>query len=411
MKPYLFMKRLFDFTGALLLLALLGFLLVIIAAAVLVFSGRPALFRQIRAGREGKPFTMYKFRTMKNIGSGDADFTTNNISIPGAFLRRSGLDELPQLFNILRGEMSFIGPRPLLCEYLPLYTARQARRQELLPGITGWSQVNGRNAITWEKRLNLDCWYVEHVSLRVDCRILFCTVKCLFHATGVNHSSSLTMPSFQATKDASLLILGAGGHGRVVADAAKETCLYKRIAFLDDALPAGNSGGYKILGRFEDYPLFSGSFANAVVAIGNNKARLHLLRRLEEAGYILPVIVHPRAFVSVGASIGNGTVVLTGAVIVTGARLGAGCIINTLASVDHDCLLGDGVHICPGAHLAGTVRVGDLTTVFTSAGVANNICIGAQTVIASGAAVVCDIPSSVMAAGVPAIVKKTIGGE
>lgn len=408
MRHYLFIKRMFDFTLALCLLMLLSPLLLLIAAGILALSGRPTLFKQIRAGRDGKPFVLYKFRTMKSSENGKADFTTNNISVSGAFLRRCGLDELPQLFNILRGDMSFIGPRPLLCEYLPLYTARQIRRQKLLPGITGWAQVNGRNNISWEKRLELDCWYVEHVNLWIDCRILLRTVKCLFRATGVNHSGNLIMPRFEATKDASLLILGAGGHGRVVADAARETGLYKRIAFLDDALPAGKSNEYEILGCFDDYALFSESFANAVVAIGNNGARLQRLHQLKQAGYFLPAIVHPSAFVSDGAIIGSGTVVLGGAIIVTGARLGAGCIINTLASVDHDCVLGNGVHICPGAHLAGTVHVGDLTTVYTSAGVANNISIGRQSVIAAGAAVVCDIPPDVMAAGIPAVVKKKI---
>lgn len=411
MKPYLFLKRLFDFTNALLLLVLLCPLFLITTVTILLFSGKPALFRQIRAGRMGKPFTVYKFRTMKNTESGNVDFTTNKITALGFFLRRCGLDELPQLLNILHGEMSFIGPRPLLCEYVPLYTAQQARRQEILPGITGWAQVNGRNAITWEKRLELDCWYVEHVNLRFDCHIILLTVKCLFKAIGVNNSSSLTMPPFNATKEASLLILGAGGQGHVVADAAKETGIYKRIAFLDDALPVGNSTGCEILGSFEDYSLFLGDFANAVVAIGNNQTRLYLLRRLEHDGYLLPAIVHPRAFVSSGAKVGDGSVILTGAVIVTGARLGVGCIVNTLASVDHDCKLGDGVHICPGAHLAGTVSVGDLTTVYTSASVASNVCIGTQTVIASGSSVVCDIPSHVMAAGLPAVVKKTLGSE
>lgn len=408
MKFYFRVKRIPDICFAFLLILLFSPVLLLIASAILLFEGKPVFFCQVRAGRNGKPFTVYKFRTMEQTLPGAHRFDTQKISTLGSFLRRFGLDELPQIFNILRGEMSFIGPRPLLCDYLPLYTKQQWSRQEILPGITGWAQVHGRNAITWEKRLELDCWYVEHASLFVDCRIIWMTVQCIFTASGVNYSPEITMLPFKATRDASLLILGAGGHGQVVADAARETGLYKRISFLDDKTATETGNTCKILGHFDDYERVRREFANAAVAIGDNRLRLNLINRLEQAGYHLPVIVHPSAHISSEASVEPGSIILGGAIVATGAHIGKGCIINTLAGIDHGCVLGDCVHVCPGSHLAGNVRVGQMTTVYTGASIANNISIGEQSRIAAGAAVVCDIPSGVMAAGVPAMVKKRL---
>lgn len=403
MRLYPAFKRQMDFICALILLIVLLPLLAGTALFILLFSGRPVLFRQTRSGCSGKPFTILKFRTMEQADTND--FSTRRITFPGRLLRRCGLDELPQLLNILKGEMSFVGPRPLPCDYLPLYTARQARRLQMPPGLTGWAQVNGRNAVSWENRLKMDSWYVEHAGFRLDCHILLMTVGCVVRGVGVNHCAEMTMPPFEATRDASLLILGAGGHGRVIAETAQRAGLYKRIAFLDDS-GASECGGFAILGCFNEYTRFADRFADATVALGDNMMRLSWLRRLEEAGYRLPVLIHPSAVVGRGAVIGKGSVVLSGAVVVTGAALGIGCIVNTLAGVDHDCRLGDGVHICPGAHLAGSVQIGELTTVYTGASAANNVKIGARSRVAAGAAVVHDLPCNVLAAGIPAVVKK-----
>ncbi|MDR3645406.1 MAG: NeuD/PglB/VioB family sugar acetyltransferase, partial [Clostridia bacterium] len=385
-------------------------LMLLILLLIRVCSGRPVIFAQQRSGLDGKPFILYKFRTMNGCHTGEGCHDTSRVSRPGRLLRRCGLDELPQLVNIAKGDMSFVGPRPLLCEYERLYTPRQACRRQVRPGLTGWAQVNGRNAVTWEKRLELDAWYVENISPRLDGRILLRTVKYVMRSVGVNHSGGATMPSFNGTRDASLLILGAGGHGRVIADAAFETGLYTRIAFLDDILPAGNADGADVIGCFDNYRAFSGDFGNAAVALGDNQKRVFWLRRLSEAGFELPVIIHPRAFVSRGAHIGPGGAVLADAVVVTGVTAGFGCIFNTLSSADHDCSLGDGVHLCPGAHLAGTVKVGSFTTIYTAACVANNVTIGGNSIVAAGAAVTHDIPCGVMAAGVPCVIKKTLGG-
>lgn len=168
------LKRAFDFAAALFLLALLTPVLLAAAFSVRVFLGRPVLFRQIRPGLHGQPFVFYKFRTMDDAcdAAGSRLPDAERLSRFGRALRASSLDELPQLWNVLRGDMSLVGPRPLLMEYLPLYSPEQQRRHEVPPGITGWAQVNGRNALSWEEKFALDVWYVDHRSFLLDLKIL-----------------------------------------------------------------------------------------------------------------------------------------------------------------------------------------------------------------------------------------------
>ena len=169
-----------------------------ISALLWMSMGWPILFRQKRPGRYGKPFELFKFRTMAELRDeggkllADADRLTR----VGRWLRRTSLDELPQLWNVLRGDISLVGPRPLLMSYLPRYSPKQARRHEVLPGITGWAQVNGRNALTWEEKFELDVWYVDHWSLWLDLRILAETVKCVLLRRGVSSDGHATMPEF-----------------------------------------------------------------------------------------------------------------------------------------------------------------------------------------------------------------------
>jgi sugar transferase EpsL len=186
-------KRAFDLIVALALLAVLWPLMLVVALLVRWRMGAPALFRQQRPGLGGRPFMLYKFRTMKDGAQPDAE----RLTALGGTLRRLSLDELPQLINVLRGDMSLVGPRPLLMEYLPLYSARQARRHEVRPGITGWAQVNGRNALGWPEKLELDAWYVEHRGLGLDLRILALTVARVFSGRGVAQPGSATMEKFR----------------------------------------------------------------------------------------------------------------------------------------------------------------------------------------------------------------------
>lgn len=182
-----------------LVLPVLGFA----ALVVLLDLGTPVLYRQVRPGLHGELFTLYKFRTMRPHGT-DEDMLASDphrLTRVGRFLRATSIDELPQLFNVLRGEMSLVGPRPLLPQYLDLYTERQARRHEVRPGMTGWSQIHGRNAMAWEDRLEMDVWYVEHRSLRLDARILAATPLVAFKGSGVSEPGSATMTPFQGCDD------------------------------------------------------------------------------------------------------------------------------------------------------------------------------------------------------------------
>jgi lipopolysaccharide/colanic/teichoic acid biosynthesis glycosyltransferase len=183
----LFAKRVIDVVGAGAALAALSPVIGLAAAAIRVTMGKPAFFEHVRPGLDGKPFKLVKLRTMRAAKPGEVYFRTDaeRITPLGRFLRRTSIDELPELWNVLRGDMSLVGPRPLLMEYLPKYTPEQARRHELRPGITGWAQVNGRQSIPFSRRLALDVWYVDHWSLMLDLKILAMTVRDVFARSGV----------------------------------------------------------------------------------------------------------------------------------------------------------------------------------------------------------------------------------
>lgn len=195
------MKRLFDIAFSLFLLVACAPLMALTAFSVRLAMGSPVLLRQARPGLNGRPFAFLKFRSMTDARDAEGKLLPDEERLTsfGRWLRRSSLDELPQLINVLRGDMSLVGPRPLLMEYLPLYSARQARRHDVRPGITGWAQVNGRNAISWEEKFEYDVWYVEHQSLALDLRILFMTFARLFRRSDVSHGGHATMPRFSGS--------------------------------------------------------------------------------------------------------------------------------------------------------------------------------------------------------------------
>ena len=196
------LKRLFDASAALLLLLLLAPLMVVLALLIRYQLGSPILFRQTRPGQQGQAFTMYKFRTMLNTmdSTGKLLIDAERLAPFGAWLRSTSLDELPELWNVLKGDMSLVGPRPLLMEYVPLYTPEQARRLQVRPGITGWAQINGRNAISWEERFALDNWYVDHHSFWLDVKILVGTVKKVLSRSGIHADNDVTMPKFTGSQ-------------------------------------------------------------------------------------------------------------------------------------------------------------------------------------------------------------------
>lgn len=195
-------KRAADLIAALVLAVLLAPLVLLLVVLVRVKLGGPVFFRQLRPGRSGVPFQMIKFRTMTDERGADGELLPDaqRLTPFGRMLRATSLDELPELWNVLKGDMSFVGPRPLLTEYLPLYSPEQARRHEVRPGITGWAQVNGRNAISWERKLKLDVWYVDNRSFWLDVKILAETVACVFRRNGISAPGEATMSKFTGSE-------------------------------------------------------------------------------------------------------------------------------------------------------------------------------------------------------------------
>jgi sugar transferase EpsL len=196
-------KRILDLLLTIPGIIVLSPLLLLVSILVGVKFGTPILFRQKRPGYLGRPFWIYKFRTMTDVRDAQSNLLPDaeRITRLGRFLRSSSLDELPEMFNVLRGEMSWVGPRPLLMQYLERYSPEQARRHEVLPGITGWAQINGRNALTWEEKFNLDVWYVDHWSFWLDIKILFLSVFKVLRREGINQPGQATAEEFMGNHD------------------------------------------------------------------------------------------------------------------------------------------------------------------------------------------------------------------
>ena len=197
------MKRAFDLIVLVLALPILLPVLVLLVLLVRLNLGSPVFFRQKRPGYSGNIFEMIKFRTMTNDRDSENNLLADSERLTrfGKLLRSTSLDELPELWNVLRGEMSLIGPRPLLIEYLPLYSREQARRHEVLPGLTGWAQVNGRNNISWDEKFKLDIWYVDHRSVLLDMKILLLTIMKVFKSEGISQKGHVTMEKFKGSKN------------------------------------------------------------------------------------------------------------------------------------------------------------------------------------------------------------------
>ena len=195
-------KRVLDVLGAAIGLIVFSPILLVISLMIRREMGSPVLFQQTRPGRHGKPFQMVKFRTMRNAtdAEGKPLPDAERLTKLGQFLRSSSLDELPELWNVLKGEMSLVGPRPLLMEYLPLYSEEQARRHEVRPGVSGWAQVNGRNAISWDEKFALDVWYVDNRSFLLDLKVIWLTIRKVIKRDGISAAGDATMPKFTGRK-------------------------------------------------------------------------------------------------------------------------------------------------------------------------------------------------------------------
>ncbi len=196
-------KRIFDLLVSILGLLLLSPLFLIITVVIILSNGKPILFRQLRPGYKGSPFTIYKFRTMTDKFDSEGKLLPDEKRVDkfGNFLRGTSLDELPELFNIFKGDMSIVGPRPLLMQYLPRYTSEQARRHEVLPGLTGWAQINGRNAITWEDKFKYDVWYVDNWSFGLDMKIIAETIWKVIKQEGINEPGHISAAEFMGSEE------------------------------------------------------------------------------------------------------------------------------------------------------------------------------------------------------------------
>lgn len=197
------MKRLFDLVVSISALVILMPVLIVLYFIIAIKMGRPVFFRQTRPGLHGKPFNMVKFRSMTDERDDNGELLPDEQRLPrfGQLLRSTSLDELPELWNVIKGEMSLVGPRPLLMEYVELYTPEQARRQDVRPGVTGWAQVNGRNAISWEQKFAYDTWYVDNRSFWLDIKILFLTVKKVLVSDGISQQGEATMSRFTGSPE------------------------------------------------------------------------------------------------------------------------------------------------------------------------------------------------------------------
>lgn len=397
-----FFKRLFDIVASASGLIILSPVFLILVYLIRKNLGSPVFFIQERPGKDGKPFKMIKFRSMRDALDSDGIPLPDSERLTpfGKKLRAASLDELPELWNVLKGDMSLVGPRPLLMQYLPLYDNFQNRRHEMRPGITGWAQVNGRNALSWDEKFACDVWYIDHYSFWLDMKILFLTVKKVLIKEGISAEGEATMPPF--TGNRKLAVIGAGGHGKVVAELAAALGTYGEIVFLDDRAQS-SINGFPVIGTTL---LLENSLSpeqyDVAVAVGNNRIRRQIAEKAATLGFSLPVLIHPNAYVSPSATVGQGSVVMAQAVVQAGSVLKDGVIVNTAATVDHDCLLDAFVHISPGAHLSGNTHIGEESWIGTGACSRQQIRIGSRATIGAGAVVVRDVSDGMTVAGNPA---------
>ena len=337
-------KRCFDLVVASTLLVLLAPVMLAVAVCVRVFLGSPVLFRQERVGHRGQLFEMVKFRSMRDACDADGQPLPDEQRMTrfGSLLRKSSLDELPELINVIRGEMSLVGPRPLPERYVPLYTPDQFRRHDVPPGITGWAQVNGRNAISWDEKFRLDRWYVDHQSLLLDLKTLVLTAWKIVRPSGITQDGHATCSAFDPAQSRRVVLLAAGDAAEAAPVVATLLATGHHVEgiFCDDPAADGRSiGGAAVAGTVADYAALAlrrGQPRRGLIVGGSVTRRRELAAR---SGVLWMTVLDPSAAVDAGATIAAGCYV--GA----GARVGRGAVVGEHAVIGAHQIVADGVTV------------------------------------------------------------------
>jgi len=405
-------------------------LLLLIALSIILDNGRPIFFIQERAGLYGKPFIIYKFRTMLNssLPTTMEDFKSeaNRITRLGRFLRSTGFDELPQLVNVLKGDMSLVGPRPTLIYQVEKYNSRQRRRLDAPPGITGWAQVNGGEILPWEKRIEMDIWYIQNHSLTLDLKILIMTLWVAIKKREAwveqSQDSIVQLPGSEKVTEGGMLlkkliIIGAGGHGREVLQLAldqnKEEQKWDIKGFVDDnpELQGRSVNGFPVLGDINWLFTQPGDMYT-IIALGEPNIKRDIESRLDGSNIHFATLIHPTAIISDSVEIREGTIITAGVILTVNIKIGKHVVVNLNSSVSHDAVIGDYVTLAPNAKIMGAVTIGSGCYVGSGATVREGVTVGENSIIGLGAVIVKDLPGNIVAVGCPAeIVRENITGR
>ena len=417
------MKRLFDLSVAIGALVFLSPLLLLVAILVRLSLGTPILFRQDRPGFKGKLFTCIKFRTMTNVrdASGELLPDSQRLTPLGRFLRNTSIDELPGLINVIRGEMSLVGPRPLLPQYMMRYTPEQMRRHEVKPGITGWVQINGRNSLDWDQKFALDTWYVDHQSFWLDLCILATTAERVFKRNGIAQPGHATMPEFlgvnaRREKESPMhckriVIIGAGGAAREIASALRSINRIERqfeflgyvVSDLSRLQPRDSRD--QVLGDFGWLQANRHSFDALAIGIGSPGTRLKLAAELRHLlpDIEWPAIIHPTAIIELdSARIAEGCFIGAGVTATVNIALEPFALCNFGCTLGHEACIGAGSVVNPGANISGGVVIGTGVLIGTGAQVLQYLHVGAGATVGAGAVVTRNVPEGLTVVGVPA---------
>jgi sugar O-acyltransferase (sialic acid O-acetyltransferase NeuD family) len=416
------MKRFFDLSAAICALVILSPVLLLIALLVRLSLGSPILFRQDRPGFKGNLFTCIKFRTMTDARDefGELLPDAQRLTPLGRFLRNTSIDELPGLINVVRGEMSLVGPRPLLPQYITRYTSAQMRRHDVKPGITGWVQINGRNALDWNQKFALDNWYVDHRSFWLDLRILAATVWQVFKRDGIAQPGHATMPEFlgtnprckkAVTQPTRIIVVGAGGAAREIVSALDSiNKIQQRFEFLgyvvsDLSRLQPRDSREQVLGDFSWLQANRNSFDALAIGVGFPASRLRLAAELR---HLLPevewpAIIHPTAIIDLdSARIAEGCFIGAGVTATVNITLEAFVLCNFGCTLGHEARIGAGSVVNPGANISGGVVISTGVLVGTGSQILQYLHIGAGATVGAGAVVTRDVAEGVTVLGVPA---------